>query len=100
MDSARTVFKAIIIALKSRFEETSPFILQTGYTFEAQTYNPNLLKVQIKISTTPAHACDPYWDHFARPNSAIFDLIIDVPPLERITQTSEIIDDSNQEIDS
>ena len=100
MDSARTAFKAIIIALKDRFEESSPFILQSGYIFEAQTYNPNILKVHLKISTTPAHACDPYWDHFARPNSSIFDLIIDAPPLERITQTSEIIDDTNPENDT
>ena len=97
MDSARISFKAIILALKNRFEEQSPFILQSGYTFDAQTYNPNLLKVSIKISTTPAHACDPYWNHFARPNSSIFDVIIDAPPLERLTPTSEILDDSVRE---
>ena len=95
MDSARTSFKAIILALKDRFEEQSPFILQSGYIFDAQTYNPNLLKVNLKVSTTPAHSCDPYWNHFARPNSSIFDVIIDAPPLERISPTSEIIDDDS-----
>ena len=74
LEKARMAFKAILEALTNRFEESQPFLLQSGYTFEAKIVNQHKLHLIIKVATTPKGVCDPFWEHFGLANADIFDV--------------------------
>ena len=90
LEKMRMAFKAIIEALTNRFEESQPFLLQSGYTFEAKIVNQYKLHLVVRIATTPKGVCDPFWEHFGLANADIFD-IHQTQPTNRTVQ-SEISD--------
>ena len=88
LEKSRVTFKAIIEALTDKLEESQPFILQLGYSFEVNITNQNKARVEIKVATTPKNCCDPFWEHFGFSNADFFDFQKDKDC--RINLTDEI----------
>ena len=92
LESARVTFKAIIEALTNRLEESQPFILQLGYSFEVHITNQNKARVTIKVATTPKNCCDPFWEHFGYSNAEFFDYYQDKDCKIKHTEEIENVD--------
>ena len=97
LERTRMAFKAIIEALTNRFEESQPFLLQSGYTFEAKVVNQHKIHISIKVATTPKAVCDPFWEHFGLANANIFDIHQSKPTTT--APETEIIDPELTKID-
>ena len=92
LERARVTFKAIIEALTNRLEESQPFILQLGYSFEVNITNQNKVRVVIKVATTPKNCCDPFWEHFGFSNAEFFDFHKDRDCKIKLTEQIENVE--------
>ena len=96
LEASRITFKAIIEALTNKLEESQPFILQSGYSFEVNITNQNKARVVVKVATTPKNCCDPFWDHFGFSNAEFFDFHKDKDCKIKLTDEIENVESENE----
>lgn len=97
LEKSRVTFKAIIEALTNKLEESQPFILQLGYSFEVTITNQHKARVVIKVATTPKNCCDPFWEHFGFSNAEFFDFHKDQDCKIKLTENIEHVDSEPDE---